>query len=130
MRRQRFPDGLLTKPWDASLVALVAIATGAILYDGLSQTQAFFDLFSIPDLAASTLLLTAFLAIIVALALGVGARIGMTAIGAGLLPNNVGTLAGWVASTQHLKPGNLMPAFPMLSGQQLRAVAAYLSGLD
>ena len=92
VRRQRFPDGLLTKPWDASLVALVAIATGAILYDGLSQTQAFFDLFSIPDLAASTLLLTAFLAIIVALALGVGARIGMTTIGAGLLPISVGYL--------------------------------------
>jgi hypothetical protein len=92
VRRQRFPDGLLAKPWDASLVALVAIATGAILYDGLSQTQAFFDLFSIPDLAASTLLLIAFLAIIVALALGVGARIGMTTIGAGLLPISVGYL--------------------------------------
>jgi len=50
-------------------------------------------------------------------------------IGAGLLPNNAGTLAGWIASTQHLKPGNLMPAFDMLSGAELRAVAAYLAGL-
>jgi cytochrome c oxidase subunit 2 len=55
---------------------------------------------------------------------------GRELIGAGLLPNNTGTLAGWIASAQHLKPGNLMPAFSTLSGAQLRAVAAYLSGLE
>ena len=50
-------------------------------------------------------------------------------IGAGLLPNNAGTLAAWIASSQHLKPGNLMPAFSALSTDELRALAAYLGGL-
>lgn len=50
-------------------------------------------------------------------------------IGAGLLPNNAGTLAGWIASSQHLKPGNLMPSFEDLSATELRALAGYLEGL-
>ena len=50
-------------------------------------------------------------------------------IAAGLLPNNRGTLAGWIASAQHLKPGNRMPSFDNLAGRELRAVAAYLEGL-
>jgi cytochrome c oxidase subunit 2 len=56
----------------------------------------------------------------------VGAR---RTIGAGLLPNNVGALAGWIASTQHLKPGAAMPSYDHLDGRRLRAVAAYLDGL-
>ena len=56
----------------------------------------------------------------------VGAR---HSIGAGILPNNVGTLAGWISSAQHLKPGNLMPSYGNLTGQELRAIAAYLEGL-
>lgn len=54
---------------------------------------------------------------------------GRTSIGAGLLPNNAGTLAGWIASSQHLKPGNLMPSFGDLSAEELRALAQYLEGL-
>jgi cytochrome c oxidase subunit 2 len=50
-------------------------------------------------------------------------------IGAGLLPNNRGTLAGWISSSQHLKPGNLMPEFGELSAMELQALAAYLEGL-
>jgi cytochrome c oxidase subunit II len=50
-------------------------------------------------------------------------------IGAGLLPNNRGTLAGWISSSQHLKPGNLMPEFSELSAMELQALAAYLEGL-
>jgi cytochrome c oxidase subunit 2 len=50
-------------------------------------------------------------------------------IGAGSFPRNVGTLAGWIASAQHLKPGNKMPSFDRLSGPELRAIAAYLEGL-
>jgi cytochrome c oxidase subunit 2 len=51
-------------------------------------------------------------------------------IGAGLLPNNAGALAGWIASNQHLKPGNLMPAFQSFSGEELRALADYLGSLE
>lgn len=50
-------------------------------------------------------------------------------IAAGSFPNNVGTLAGWIASAQHLKPGNLMPSFANLRGEELRAIAEYLEGL-
>ncbi len=50
-------------------------------------------------------------------------------IGAGILPNNVGTLAGWVASSQHLKPENRMPSFNIFTGEKLRALAAYLESL-
>jgi cytochrome c oxidase subunit 2 len=51
-------------------------------------------------------------------------------IGAALLPMNLGSLAGWIASSQHLKPGNLMPSFRALSGEELRSLAAYLEGLE
>jgi cytochrome c oxidase subunit 2 len=57
----------------------------------------------------------------------VGSRLS---IGAGLLPNNAGALGAWIASSQHLKPGNLMPSFRHFSGEELRALAAYLAGLE
>lgn len=56
----------------------------------------------------------------------VGAR---RTLGAGILPNNRGTLAGWVADSQTIKPGNRMPAYAGLSGEELQALAAYLEGL-
>lgn len=57
----------------------------------------------------------------------VGAR---RTLGAGILPNNQGTLAGWIVDSQSLKPGNRMPAYPVLTGEELRAVAAWLDGLE
>ncbi|HUE45902.1 MAG TPA: cytochrome c oxidase subunit II [Aestuariivirgaceae bacterium] len=56
----------------------------------------------------------------------VGSRV---TIAAGMFPTNTGTLAGWIASSQHLKPGNKMPSFDALGGPDLRAVAAYLESL-
>ncbi len=50
-------------------------------------------------------------------------------LGAGILPNNAGTMGGWIADSQAIKPGNRMPAYPVLSGQDLRAVSAYLESL-
>lgn len=50
-------------------------------------------------------------------------------IAAGTLPNNQGTLAAWIASSQHLKPNNKMPSFPVFTGPELRAIAAYLESL-
>ncbi|PIB91028.1 cytochrome c oxidase subunit II [Caulobacter sp. FWC2] len=50
-------------------------------------------------------------------------------LGAGVLPNNAGTMGGWIADSQAIKPGNRMPAYPVLSGQDLRAVSAYLESL-
>jgi cytochrome c oxidase subunit 2 len=56
----------------------------------------------------------------------IGDRVSLAA---GTFPNNAGTLAGWISSAQHLKPGNLMPSFGNLQGEELRAIAAYLGGL-
>jgi cytochrome c oxidase subunit 2 len=56
----------------------------------------------------------------------VGAR---QSIAAGLLPGGVGNLAAWIASSQHLKPGNKMPSYDRLTGEDLRAVSAYLESL-
>ncbi len=50
-------------------------------------------------------------------------------LGAATFPNNRGTLAGWISSAQHLKPGNKMPSFDRLTGVELRALAAYLEAL-
>ncbi|MDZ4376375.1 MAG: cytochrome c oxidase subunit II [Phenylobacterium sp.] len=50
-------------------------------------------------------------------------------LGAGILPNNRGTLAGWVSDSQAIKPGNRMPRYANLSGPELQALAAYLEGL-
>jgi cytochrome c oxidase subunit 2 len=57
----------------------------------------------------------------------VGSRLS---IAAGSFPNNKGTLAGWIASSQHLKPNNRMPNFNVFTGEELRAVAAYLASLQ
>lgn len=51
-------------------------------------------------------------------------------LGAGTLPGGVGNLAAWIASAQHLKPGNAMPSYDRLSGPELRALAAYMESLQ
>jgi cytochrome c oxidase subunit II len=51
-------------------------------------------------------------------------------LGAGVLENHRGTLAGWIAGTQDIKPGNAMPAFGRaLHGEDLLALAAWLEEL-
>ncbi len=50
-------------------------------------------------------------------------------IGAGQFPNNVGTLAGWIANVQQIKPGAKMPSYGSLTGEDLRAMAGYLESL-
>lgn len=56
----------------------------------------------------------------------VGAR---RTLGAGILPNNRGTLIGWIGDSQAIKPGNRMPPYKVLSGPDLQALADYLEGL-
>lgn len=50
-------------------------------------------------------------------------------LAAGALPNNLATMEAWIASAQRLKPGAFMPSMSQFTGNQLRAMAAYLSGL-
>jgi cytochrome c oxidase subunit 2 len=47
-------------------------------------------------------------------------------LGAGILPNNSGTMTGWIGDSQAIKPGNRMPPFSVLSADQLRTLADYL----
>ncbi|MFZ5719898.1 MAG: cytochrome c oxidase subunit II [Pseudomonadota bacterium] len=54
---------------------------------------------------------------------------GRRSLGAGILANNQGTLAGWIADSHAIKPGVRMPPYKMLSGRELRALSAYLEGL-
>ncbi len=55
---------------------------------------------------------------------------GRLTIGAGILPNGRGALAGWIAASQDLKPGNHMPSFAdALEPAELRALAAWLESL-
>lgn len=48
-------------------------------------------------------------------------------LGAGILPNNLGTMMGWIGNSQAIKPGNRMPPYAtVLSGEDLKALATYL----
>jgi cytochrome c oxidase subunit 2 len=57
----------------------------------------------------------------------VGSRLS---IGAGALSNDTENLLRWIARTDHVKPEVLMPHFGMLPADELRALAAYLKGLQ
>jgi hypothetical protein len=92
VRRRRFAHGLLEPGWTQAHVVLVGIGVASILYDGLSQTTIWAEVFGLPDLLAATLELAAFLGIVVALALGVSRLVGPAAVGAGLVPIAVGYL--------------------------------------
>lgn len=47
-------------------------------------------------------------------------------LGAGILPNNRGTLMGWIGNSQAIKPNNRMPPYTVLSGDELTTLAKYL----
>lgn len=47
-------------------------------------------------------------------------------LGAGVLPNNRGTMTGWIADSQSIKPGNRMPIYDNLSAAELAAIADWL----
>jgi cytochrome c oxidase subunit 2 len=50
-------------------------------------------------------------------------------LGAGRLPLNQGTTMAWIATNQHLKPGNLMPEFRHFTSAELQQVGEYLMAL-
>lgn len=93
LRRRGFATGVLEPGWRLEDVVLVALGVGSILFDGLSQTQAFFDIFGTPGPLGVTAILIAFLALVVALAAVAARWVGIAAAGAALLPIAVGYLA-------------------------------------
>lgn len=90
--RRPFASGLLEAEWTLPLIVLVAIGTGSIIFDGLSQTVAFASVFGSPSVGPRTLILVVFLGVIAAAALVVARTVSRGAIGAGLLPIAVGYL--------------------------------------
>lgn len=57
----------------------------------------------------------------------VGSRLSL---GAGVLGNEIDDFVRWIAETDRVKPGVLMPHFGMLPQDELRALAAYLDSLQ
>jgi cytochrome c oxidase subunit 2 len=51
-------------------------------------------------------------------------------LAAGVLDNHLGTMAGWIGGAQDVKPGNRMPAPPLYTGVEMRALAAWLTALE
>lgn len=92
VRRRSFGSGLLEPGWTMADVVMIALAVGSILFDGLSQTQSWFEAFGYQGIAGDTVLLIGFLALIIVAALAVTRFVGIAATGAGLLPIAVGYL--------------------------------------
>ena len=88
--RQPFGHGLIHARWRVDEVVLVAMATGAVMFDGLSQTLPFFQLFGLPGFAGSTVLLFGFLGLVIGAVLLVARVVGKAPVGAGLVPIAVG----------------------------------------
>jgi hypothetical protein len=92
LRRRQFAGGLLEEGWSIPDVTLVALGTGAILYDGLSQTTIWYEVFGFPAAPMATVHLTGFLGLLVLAALAVTRSVGIRSTAAGLLPISVGYL--------------------------------------
>jgi hypothetical protein len=96
--RRSFANGLLTAPWDIGDLVLIALGTGSIIFDGLSQTQVYFDAFVVnPVLGADPIVrdsiaAVVFLGGVLLIVLGVARLLTVRAVAAGLLPVAVGYL--------------------------------------
>ena len=90
--RRPFASGLLLPGWRLEEVVLVGVATASILFDGLSQTRPWFEVFGAPSVPIKTLELFAFEGLIVGAALLVSRLVGLEATAAGLLPIAAGYL--------------------------------------
>lgn len=92
LRVRTFATGLLEDHREPTSLVMVALSIGGILYDGLSQTQIFFDAFGVPAIPEQSMLLLAWLALVVVIALLVARIVGVAALTAGLIPIAIGYL--------------------------------------
>jgi hypothetical protein len=96
--RRPFAAGLIQAPWMLDELVLVAVATGAIIFDGLSQTQIYFDTFVIQSALGTDAVIrdsitaAVFLSAIVLVVLAVARLLSVRSVAAGLLPVAVGYL--------------------------------------
>ena len=124
--RRPYASGLLSTHWATADVTLVALGTGSIIFDGLSQTQAYFDLFVKGGMFGSTevrdsITALVFLGGLVAIVLLMARRLGVGALGAGLLPVAVGYLIAHYLSFLLVDGQRIIAAFndPLLRGANL-----------
>jgi hypothetical protein len=92
LRRRGFGSALQREPWSTSLLVVLALATGSVIWDGISQTQPYLDLTGELEGVKETALLLGFLGLLAAVVVAVAGRVGLTAMGAGLVPVAVGYL--------------------------------------
>ncbi len=97
VQRRPFAHGLVAQPWLAPDLALVALGTGSIIFDGLSQTQLYFDLVVLSGalgtgIVRDSISLAVFLVVLLGAVFAIARRVGLSAVGAGLLPVAVGYL--------------------------------------
>jgi hypothetical protein len=126
VQRRAFAGALRGAPWTTADIALVTLGTGSIIYDGLSQTRLYVDLFylgswPLPSLALHTLVMAAFMGLLLALVFGVARMLGRDAVGAGLLPVAVGYLLAHYLVSLLVDTQSLILAVndPLLSGIDL-----------
>jgi len=127
LRRRPYFSGLLEPGWSLADVVLVALGIGSILYDGLSQTQIWYDLFGLPTLLGQTVLLAGFLGLIVAATLVVTRFVGVAATGAGLLPIAIGYLVAHYFTYLVIDGQRIVVAIsdPLQTGADLFGTAFY-----
>jgi hypothetical protein len=126
VRRQSFGAGLLANAWRSDELVLVALGTGSIIFDGLSQTQIYFNLFSGIDVLGipvlrDTIIAIVFMGALVAVALLVARVLSVSALGAGLLPVAVGYLTAHYLTYLLIDGQRIVGAIndPLLRGDNL-----------
>jgi cytochrome c oxidase subunit 2 len=55
---------------------------------------------------------------------------GRLSLAAATLPNDAEAFANWIANNQHIKPGNRMPPYAILTEAELALLARYLESLE
>ncbi len=106
---------------------MVAIGAGSVIWDGVSQTQPFADLVGRPGLPGDTLLLGAFLGGLVWIVLLVARRVGLAAMGAGLVPVATGYLVAHYLGFLLVEGQRIVVALsdPLQQGWDLLGTAAW-----
>ena len=126
VRRRPYASGLLSETWSTADLVLIALGTGSIIFDGLSQTQIYFDTFVASGMFGTTALrdsITAvvFLGTLVIVVLLVARRLGAAALGAGLLPVAIGYLVAHYLAYLLIDGQRIVAALndPLLRGDNL-----------
>ena len=130
--RRPYLAGLIEGSWEPPTVVLVAVGTASILFDGLSPTQPWFDLFGLPALGGASFLLAGFLGLVVGVVWLVTRLVGWAALGAGLVPIATGYILAHYL-TYVLGDGQrivIALSDPLQLGWDLIGMAFYEPGTD